>query len=67
MVVVRPWHAVCDDDLRPALLNTLDAVTPAPGGLDRGLDRFRAGVHRQRHLCPDTAQSFAKNGPSGSV
>ena len=52
-VVVRPWKLPCrDDDLGAVAGDALDAIAPAARGLDRGLDRLGAGVHRQRGVEP---------------
>jgi hypothetical protein len=40
--------AVGDDDFRAIARDALDPIAPAARRLDRGLDRLRAGVHRQR-------------------
>src|SRR6202011_2174614 len=42
--------AVGDNDLGAVADNALDAIAPAARGLDRGLDRFRTGIHRQRGI-----------------
>src|SRR5262249_58069028 len=42
--------AVGDDDFGAVAGDALDAIAPAARGLDRGLDRLRAGVHRQRSV-----------------
>ncbi len=39
-----------DDDLGVQVGDALDAVAPEACRLDRGLDRLRAGVHRQHHV-----------------
>ncbi len=39
-----------DDDLGLAVGNALDLVSPLARGLDRGLHRFGARVHGQRHV-----------------
>jgi hypothetical protein len=38
------------DDLGAVAAHALDAISEAARGLDRGLDRFGAGVHRQRNI-----------------
>ena len=38
------------DDLLFAVLHALDLGAPKTGGLERGLHRFRAGVHGQDHV-----------------
>ncbi len=38
------------DDLGAVGRDALDVVAPTPRGLDRGLDAFGAGVHRQHHV-----------------
>lgn len=38
---------------RPGLLDPLLLVPPLPRQLERGLDGFRPGVHRQDHLVPE--------------
>ena len=38
------------DDLGAVLRHALHVVSPPAGGLHRGLDGLRAGVHRQDHL-----------------
>ena len=37
----------CDDDLGAVARHALDLIAPAARRLDRGLDRFGAGIHRQ--------------------
>jgi hypothetical protein len=41
---------VADDDLGLPWGNALHLVAPLPHGLDGGLHRLGAGIHRQRHV-----------------
>ena len=51
MVVVRPWKLpVHHHDGRLVGRHALDVVPPPAAGLDRGLDRLGAGVHRQHQV-----------------
>src|SRR5512146_504795 len=52
-----------DDDLGAIGRDALDAIAPAPRGLDRGLDRFGAGVHRQGLVEPGKGAELLEEGP----
>ncbi len=50
--------AAAGDDLGLVVGDALDRVGPFASRLDRGLDGFRAGVHRQRHVLPGQFAGF---------
>ena len=52
--------ATAGDDLRFVVGYALDRVGPFARRLDRGLDRLRAGVHRQRHVLAGHFTGFRK-------
>ena len=47
-----------DNDLGLIFRHPLDLVTPFPDRLDRALDRFRAGIHRQNLVRPGQGGDF---------
>ncbi len=56
--------AVADDDLGPPVGNALDLVAPLARGLERGLHRLGAAVHRQRAVQAGQLASGARRNPA---
>src|SRR5215510_4809274 len=52
--------ALRHDDLGAVAAHALDPIGPAARGLDRGLDRLGAGVHRQRRIEAADAAEFVE-------
>ena len=64
IVVVRPWKLPSQTMIvaRPGR-DALDLVAPLAGGLDRGLDRLGAGVHRQHAVLAAQRGEVARERP----
>ncbi len=54
--------ALGNDDLGAVALDAFDPIAPAARRLDRGLDRLRAGVHRQRGVEPRELAELLEEG-----